>query len=73
MLSRSALWLVIAVVCLFIPGCGPLTRLDAVPLAAEEQAMVLELPGATPPTEKPACRILRLSNWTRFKGNSGQS
>jgi hypothetical protein len=46
LLSRTGLWLTAIVLCLFIPGCGPLTRLDAVPLAAEEQATVLELPGA---------------------------
>ena len=32
--------------CLVIPGCGPLTRSNAVPVAAEKQAIVLELPEA---------------------------
>ncbi len=43
MLSKSGLWLAIAVVCLVIPGCGPLTRSNAVPVAAEKQAVVLGL------------------------------
>jgi hypothetical protein len=45
-LSRSVFWLAITVVCLVIPGCGPLTRSNAVPVAAEKQAVVLELPEA---------------------------
>ena len=45
-LSRSVFWLAITVVCLVIPGCGPLTRSNAVPVAAEKQAVVLEMPEA---------------------------
>ena len=45
-LSRSVFWFAIAVVCLVIPGCGPLTRSNAVPVAAEKQAVVQEMPEA---------------------------
>ena len=40
------LWLAVAAMCLLLPGCASLTRLNAVPVAAEEQATVLGLPGA---------------------------
>src|SRR5688572_18802683 len=46
LLSKIGLWLTMAAVCLVIPGCGSLTRLNAVPVAAEKQAVVLELPEA---------------------------
>jgi len=46
MLFRSGLWLAIVAACLFISGCGPLTRLNAVPLAEEKHATVLDLPEA---------------------------
>ena len=45
-LSRSIFWLAITVVCLVIPGCGPLGCSNAVPVAAEKRAVVLELPEA---------------------------
>jgi hypothetical protein len=44
-LPRLWLWLVAVALCLFIPGCGSLTRLNAVPVEAEEQATVFALPG----------------------------
>src|SRR3546814_649549 len=36
-------WLPAIAVSLFVPSCGPLSRLDAVPVAAEEQATIPDI------------------------------
>ena len=43
---KSRLWLAAAAMCLLLPSCGSLTRLNAVPVATEDQATVLGLPAA---------------------------
>lgn len=43
--SRSEAWLVAVVACLLVTGCGSLTRLNAVPAAEQEQAIIPGLPG----------------------------
>jgi hypothetical protein len=45
-LSGSRVWLAAVAMCLSLPGCGSLTRLDAVPVAAQERATVLGMPAA---------------------------
>jgi predicted acylesterase/phospholipase RssA len=43
---RSAPWLAAVVVCLLLPGCASLTRLNAVPVDVQDQASIVGLPGA---------------------------
>lgn len=45
-LSRTSMWLAAIAVCLVLPGCASLTRLNAVPVAEQDQATVAGLPGA---------------------------
>lgn len=72
-------WLAIAALALFIAGCSSLARLDAVPVAAENRAVVLNLPqarywgdgDAQPFTEAMVAALERERAWRRATGRSG--
>lgn len=75
----SGAWFAIAIASLLIAGCTSLTRLDAVPAAAEDRATVVGLPGirywgdGDPAAFRQAMAesIKREQSWLRAAGHSG--